>query len=162
MKFKKGDKVRCIGGDYNTEIGLSDYPKIGMVYTVSEYQDDEYPVFEELTGAALFWDDKNFVLVASKDLINAELYKPRRYPYYGTGKDTVLGMPKEDIVNNPAHYTQGKIQCIDFIDDQKLGFYEAQILKYTVRAKHKGNELQDLKKAQFYLNRKIKLLEESK
>jgi hypothetical protein len=68
---------------------------------------------------------------------------------------------KEDVVTNPSHYTKGKIQVLDFIEDQKLDFHESQVLKYVVRARHKGNELQDLKKAQFYLNRKIAILEKS-
>lgn len=65
----------------------------------------------------------------------------------------------EDVVNHPSHYTQGKIEVIDFIEDQKLGFHEANAVKYIARAKHKGNELQDLKKAAWYLNRRIEKLE---
>lgn len=60
-----------------------------------------------------------------------------------------------DSVNHPAHYTQGKYEVIDVIDDWKLGFYEGQVIKYVARAKHKGEELEDLEKAQFYLNRYI-------
>jgi len=67
-------------------------------------------------------------------------------------KDNIV---KEDMVNHPKHYTFGKIEVITVIDDWKLGFYEGQVVKYVGRAKHKGNELQDLKKAQWYLNRLI-------
>lgn len=66
---------------------------------------------------------------------------------------------KEDMVNSPKHYTFGKYEVIDIIDDWQLEFYEGQVIKYVARAKHKGNELQDLKKAQFYLNRLIKKME---
>lgn len=45
---------------------------------------------------------------------------------------------------------------IDFIEDQQLGFHEAQVIKYVARAKHKGNEMQDLMKARWYLDRLIK------
>lgn len=62
---------------------------------------------------------------------------------------------KSDLVNSPSHYTQGKIEVIDFLEDQKLGFHEANVVKYICRANHKGNELEDLKKALWYLNRKI-------
>lgn len=70
---------------------------------------------------------------------------------------------KDDQVNHPSHYTQGEIEVLDFIldkfeDDYLLG----NICKYISRAKYKGKELEDLKKAQFYLNRKIELLEERK
>jgi len=64
-----------------------------------------------------------------------------------------------DIVNSPPHYNQGKIEVIDFVEDQSLGFHEAQVIKYVCRARFKGKELEDLKKAQWYLQRKITLLE---
>lgn len=64
-----------------------------------------------------------------------------------------------DMVNHPPHYTFGKIEVIDAIDDWRLGFYEGQVVKYVARAKYKGAELQDLKKAQWYLNRLIIILE---
>lgn len=63
-----------------------------------------------------------------------------------------------DPVNNPPHYTQGKIEVLDFILDQKLDYLPGQVIKYICRSKYKGNELQDLEKAQFYLNRLIKNL----
>lgn len=65
-----------------------------------------------------------------------------------------------DAVNHPAHYTQGKIEVLDFIEDQKLGFHLGNVIKYICRSPYKGNEIQDLKKAQNLLGRKIALLEE--
>ncbi len=59
-----------------------------------------------------------------------------------------------DLVNHPIHYTKGKIEVIDFIEDQKLGYKEGNVVKYVCRARYKG-KLQDLKKAQWYLNRLI-------
>ena len=64
-----------------------------------------------------------------------------------------------DMVNSPSHYTFGTYEVIDVIEDWKLGFHEANCIKYIARAKHKGNELEDLKKAQWYLNRKISDME---
>lgn len=64
-----------------------------------------------------------------------------------------------DAVNHPAHYTTGKIEVIDAIEDWKLGFHEGNVVKYIARAKHKGRELEDLKKAAWYLQRKIEKLE---
>ncbi len=60
-----------------------------------------------------------------------------------------------DAVNSPSHYTAGKIEVIDFIEDQQLGFHLGNVVKYVSRAAHKGNALQDLKKAEWYLNRYI-------
>lgn len=64
-----------------------------------------------------------------------------------------------DNVNHPKHYNIGKIEVIEAIKDWKLGFHEGNIVKYVARAKHKGKELEDLKKAQFYLNDRIAELE---
>jgi hypothetical protein len=64
------------------------------------------------------------------------------------------------IVDHPAHYNAGKIEVIDAIDDWNLGFYEGNILKYIVRSRHKGNRLQDLEKAKWYLDRLISIEKE--
>ena len=66
----------------------------------------------------------------------------------------------DNMVVNPPHYTHGEIEVIDAIEDWKLGFHEANVVKYVARAKYKGNELQDLKKARYYLDRKINILED--
>lgn len=63
---------------------------------------------------------------------------------------------KEDIVNSPSHYTQGKIEIADFIDDQKMDFFLGNAIKYLSRYKHKGKPLEDLKKARWYVQRLIK------
>ena len=65
----------------------------------------------------------------------------------------------KDMVNSPAHYTFGKIEVIDVLEDWDVGFHLGNTIKYIARAKHKENELEDLKKAQWYLNRKISQLE---
>lgn len=65
-----------------------------------------------------------------------------------------------DNINHPPHYTYGQIQPADVMDDWELGRYEALVIKYIARAKHKGSELEDLKKAQWYLNRRIEKLQE--
>jgi len=69
-----------------------------------------------------------------------------------------------DNVNHPSHYTSGKIEVIDFIEDQNLDFHLANTVKYIARAgkKDPNKLLEDLKKAQWYLNRKIFNLEKEK
>ena len=64
-----------------------------------------------------------------------------------------------DLVNHPPHYTQGQFEVIDVIEDWKLDFHLGTVVRYIARAEHKGNRLQDLLKAQWYLNRKIQLLQ---
>ena len=66
--------------------------------------------------------------------------------------------PKKEMINHPRHYNQG-IEAIDYIESHKMGFNIGNVIKYVTRAKHKGTELQDLKKALWYLDREIKRLE---
>ena len=61
---------------------------------------------------------------------------------------------------NPNHYKRGDIEVIDFILDQNFNYLEGNIIKYVSRYKDK-NGLEDLKKAQWYLNRLIQTLNES-
>ena len=60
-----------------------------------------------------------------------------------------------DPINHPQHYTKGKIEVIEVIEDWKLNFNIGQVIKYCGRADHKGARLQDLEKAQWYLLREI-------
>jgi hypothetical protein len=62
---------------------------------------------------------------------------------------------KEDMVNHPTHYTRGKIEVIDFIEDQQLPYHLGNVIKYIARAGYKGDKLEDLKKARWYLDRYI-------
>ena len=69
-----------------------------------------------------------------------------------------LKKPEADMVNSPAHYTTGGIETIDFIEAKKLGYNLGNVIKYITRADHKGSKLQDLEKAEWYLNREINRL----
>ena len=72
------------------------------------------------------------------------------------------GVTPKDNVNHPPHYTQGKIECIDAIAEATkhlLGITAvcvANIIKYVWRWKSK-NGIEDLQKAQWYLNHLIEL-----
>lgn len=73
-----------------------------------------------------------------------------------------------DMVNSPAHYADSNIETIDYIVDV-LGEYEAisycqgNVIKYTgSRLFKKGNPIQDAKKAIWYLNKMVELLENTK
>jgi hypothetical protein len=63
----------------------------------------------------------------------------------------------EDAVNRPKHYTQFRVEVIEITEN--LSFCLGNTVKYICRAPFKGTELQDLKKAQWYLNREIERLE---
>lgn len=58
-------------------------------------------------------------------------------------------------VENPPHYTYGKIECIDVIEDWKLPYHLACALKYICRAEHKGSADADIEKAIWYLKRHL-------
>ena len=65
-----------------------------------------------------------------------------------------------DEVNNPVHYNQNGIEVIDVIETYaKHDFRLANVLKYVCRAGYKGHPLQDLQKAQWYLNRVVSEME---
>ena len=74
-----------------------------------------------------------------------------------------MGVKKmPDMVNHPAHYTDGKIEVIEYIEDKRLGYCLGNAIKYISRAgkKDKAKEIEDLKKAAWYIARRIKELEE--
>ena len=66
-----------------------------------------------------------------------------------------------DVVNHPSHYTDGKIEVIDFIEDKGLNFHRGNAVKYIAHAgkKNPAKEVEDLKKAVRYLNREIQRME---
>lgn len=58
-------------------------------------------------------------------------------------------------VEHPSHYNTGKIEVIDFIEDQNLGFHLGNAIKYICRAGKKDPEkkIEDINKAIWYLCR---------
>ena len=65
-----------------------------------------------------------------------------------------------DNVNIPSHYTTGKIEVIDFIEDQKLPYHLGNAIKYISRCQHKGKMKEDLEKAAWYIDRYLYLCED--
>lgn len=63
--------------------------------------------------------------------------------------------PIPNVIDHPSHYNRGKIEVIDFIEDQGLSFHLGNVIKYIARAGSKGDKLEDLKKARWYLDRYI-------
>lgn len=62
-----------------------------------------------------------------------------------------------DIINHPAHYTDGKFETIEAIESWRLGYHLGNAVKYISRAgkKSKDTELEDLRKARWYIKRYI-------
>jgi len=66
----------------------------------------------------------------------------------------------DNSIDHPDYYNTGKIEVIDFVEDQKLGFYLGNAVKYICRAGKKDphKTVEDLKKAVWYINRYIHLV----
>ena len=63
-----------------------------------------------------------------------------------------------EMVDHPKHYqSKHGVEVIDIIEEFGLGFHLGNVIKYVLRAGHKSNELEDLEKAKWYLERVIDL-----
>ena len=72
---------------------------------------------------------------------------------------------KEEVINHPSHYVDGGIETIDILRakltwEEYLGFLKGNVIKYMTRAGKKEDGLKDIKKAQWYLDRLIKEIED--
>jgi len=65
--------------------------------------------------------------------------------------------PKHDPVNHPSHYTSAgaAYETIRVIEAWQLNYHLGNAVKYISRAGKKGDRLEDLRKAAWYLNREI-------
>lgn len=71
---------------------------------------------------------------------------------------------KRDMVNSPAHYTSGSIECIDYIEEvlspsEYIGYLRGNMIKYQHRCSDKGKFQEDLKKVEWYIQRLNKYLD---
>ena len=86
------------------------------------------------------------------------MYNGNKYIIESTDNSVI---ETDDPVNQPSHYKQGNRETIEVIkdymtDDEFVGYLKGNVIKYVGRFKFKGNPLQDLKKASWYLNKLIK------
>lgn len=151
--FKKGDKIRNKNG--------STFSNGKMVATVNRPHDNGNGVWLEDTGTWVFYGD--IEKVPTGGIFTGDLQ------IGGTTIKRVNGgvafTTPTDNVNNPAHYTQGGIETLDFIKakltkEAYKGFLQANIIKYVTRYEHK-NGVEDLQKAEFYLRELIKVNKEA-
>lgn len=116
------------------------------------------PLVDEPWDTAVYMDEQ--VTVTDVDTRNGLLtFKGGRDVLY-SGDDTGNIV---DNVNSPSHYGQGKIEAIEYISDfltpeEYQGFLRGNIAKYLHRFPYK-NGIEDLKKAQWYLERLIQEVE---
>ena len=84
-------------------------------------------------------------------------------------KEEKVEKKSEDMVNHPSHYTSGGVECIDAItsalssyEDSVDSWLVGQVIKYLWRAPLKGKYEEDIKKAQFYLNRLVEKIDKNR
>jgi len=113
----------------------------------------EYKKFEE-------WNDKEDF----SETIDKLVWGPMPVNAANTIQRT--GYIPDDRVNSPSHYTSGRMEAIDIIEDAistaptpQKGFLQAQVLKYILRLWLKDSPVEDAKKAEWYLKRLIESLE---
>jgi|TARA_E500000305_G_C3859744_1_gene160052 hypothetical protein len=87
--------------------------------------------------------------------------KPMSFPGFKSNVRAIKPT-KDDRVNSPSHYTSGKTEVIDVIEDAVkdapsaiYGLLQGQVLKYMLRVWLKDNPTEDMKKARWYLDRLI-------
>lgn len=81
-----------------------------------------------------------------------------RYAACATEFEKAGTLAKTAAISHPSHYTHGKFECWDVVDDWGLDYYLGNVLKYICRAGRKGDAKVDLMKAREYLDRKISKL----
>ena len=86
--------------------------------------------------------------------------KRRRWPKLKVLKEISVTAP--DLVNHPPHYKAhpSGVECIEITEH--MNFCRGNAVKYIWRAGEKGSEIEDLKKARWYLDREIKRMEKAK
>jgi len=102
----------------------------------------------------------------SPDSMRHEAYMKKKFEELGKDEEKLLDTfyaERADMVNSPPHYNQAGIECIDAIEAATSDGYEyylqGNIIKYLWRYRYK-NGIEDLEKAQWYLNKLIETLEE--
>lgn len=137
MIIKKGDKFECI-----KDVIMDNNPK-DIAYTSGKIYISELD--ECIT------DDQN---------------KVDHYWSNEESEQYFIKLPKnkKEMVNHPSHYKNNKYECIDvmldiFGKDKTAAFCELNAFKYLWRANNKGTDIQDKKKAEWYINKYIELKE---
>ena len=140
-KYKVGDKVR-----------VRDDLVLNKIYGKDNFVEAMADTLGQVVEIQRAVDGKYFIKGSNYNYTEEMFEKPILAVNY----DGSLNLDaKEDLINNPKHYTTGGIETIDFIEAKNLNFRLANAVKYLTRAEHKGSKLSDLKKAIWYIQREI-------
>lgn len=100
---------------------------------------------------------KIFKMGKEADMITWDQYKEKKLAELK--EDDYRVLTKGDAVNHPTHYTShpSGVEVIEITEH--MNFCLGNAIKYIMRAEHKGRQIEDLKKAAWYINREIDRLE---
>ena len=128
----------------------------------------EYKKFEMWNeNEPIMWGE----LGPDSDVFEIDFSNDKKFPkpIMGLGPKNGIrptGFIPDDRVNSPSHYTSGRMEAIDIIEDAistaptpGKGLLQAQVLKYILRLWLKDSPVEDAKKAEWYLRRLIDSLE---
>lgn len=143
--FKTGDRV-VYTGDFTEELK-------GQIGTVGNQVDKD--------NVTVYWDTDY------AKLIGVDVVMPENISLLSTSPMDIVDKyheDKKDPVAKPAHYNIGTIECIEYLKDNMpkeafIGYLEGNVKKYLHRWRYKVKPTEDLKKAQWYLDRLIKEVE---
>lgn len=135
------------------EIGSEWVAKVDYPYMTDILLGEIVEVTHHLVGDTLYFNNKWYGTSSNW----YDNFKP--YIEEDVQEDFTLG----DNVNSPSHYGQGKIEAIEYISDfltkeEYQGYLRGNIAKYLHRFPYK-NGVEDLRKAQWYLERLIQEVE---
>lgn len=149
--FKAGDKVK------HKEQGMG----VGTIKRV--LHDGSYQVDFGKHGVFKLHDD--MLEEAGSAVLGVPLGVSPEWLFGPTHPCARLAVDKtNDAVQHPSHYTQGKVECIEALESATAGLSgieavcTANAIKYLWRWRRK-NGVEDVKKAQWYINHLIKHLE---
>lgn len=136
--------------------------------TVAKYSGDEITPTEQMFNqyneeTAVFVDKENeYWSFASKDYYREKGHLIISFEYF---KENYLdGTATQDIVNHPNHYNSYSREVIDTMQgsmttEEFKGYLKGNVMKYINRYQFK-NGVEDLKKAQWYLNKLTKIVDD--
>lgn len=150
-KYKQNQWVECISRTQENHEKLV----LGDVYQIigaNEFEGHIVYAVKDKAGHIIYSIDRFMPVEAKKEEPKEELVV--------VNEEIV-----EDVVNAPSHYLFGGIQPLDYMKakmshEAYMGYLQGNVFKYVSRAGKKDDVVQDLKKAQFYLNRLVATMEE--
>ena len=105
-----------------------------------------------------FGDEDDFLCVYRDEIDKPEEWVYVDYSEWPEYDDDIDWGEDEDLVNNPSHYTDGGIECIEAMEamlskEEFIGYLRGNAFKYQWRLRKKWNCSEDLEKAEWYLSK---------